>query len=76
MSKENITVSVFILTYNQEQFIAQTIESIVTQKTSFRYQLVIGEDASQDKTLEICRSFRERYPEKIKLLASRDKHPY
>ena len=70
MSKENITVSVFILTYNQEQFIAQTIESIVTQKTSFRYQLVIGEDASQDKTLEICRSFRERYPEKIKLLAS------
>ena len=70
MSEENITVSIFMLTYNQEQFIAQTIESIATQQTSFRYQLVIGEDASQDKTLEICRKFEDKYPEKIKLLAS------
>ena len=70
----NITVSVFMLTYNQEQFIAQTIESIVMQKTNFKYQLVIGEDCSTDATYSICKSFEEQYPDKIKLLPSQSKN--
>ena len=36
-----ITVSIFMLTYNQEQFIAQAIGSILNQDTNFNYQLVI-----------------------------------
>lgn len=70
----NITVSIFMLTYNQEQFIAQTIESIVMQKTNFKYQLVIGEDCSTDTTYSICKSFEEQYPDKIKLLPSQSKN--
>lgn len=62
------TVSVFMLTYNQEHFIAQAIESILIQKTSYSFQLVIGEDCSTDKTREICESYALQYPEKIKLL--------
>ena len=68
MSEENITVSVFILTYNQEQFIAQTIESILEQKTNFRFQLVIGEDASTDTTLEICEKYQKTHPDAVKIL--------
>jgi glycosyltransferase involved in cell wall biosynthesis len=37
------------------------------QKTSFNIELVIGEDHSSDKTGEICKSFRNKYPEKIRL---------
>ena len=66
----SITVSVFVLTYNQEIFIGQTIESILMQKTDFDYQLVIGEDFSTDKTRIICEEFAEKYPKKIKLLKS------
>lgn len=64
----NITVSIFMLTYNQETFIAQAIEGVLMQKTNFRYQLVIGEDCSTDKTRLICESFAKKFPIKIKLL--------
>lgn len=68
------TVSVFVLTYNQESFIAQTIESILMQKGSFSYQIVIGEDCSTDLTREICEKYAEQYREKIKLLPALDKN--
>ncbi len=64
----DIIVSIFILTYNQEQFIAQTIESILMQKAKFNYQLVIGEDCSTDATRIICEEYANQYSQKIKLL--------
>ncbi|WP_035667964.1 glycosyltransferase [Flavobacterium sp. 83] len=65
-----ITVSIFILTYNQEKFIAQTIESILMQKTNFSFQLVIGEDCSTDATRVICEKYASDYGDKIMLLPS------
>jgi glycosyltransferase involved in cell wall biosynthesis len=64
----DIIVSIFILTHNQEQFIAQTIESILIQKAKFNYQLVIGEDCSTDATRIICEQYANQYSQKIKLL--------
>ena len=65
-----ICVSIFMLTYNQEKFIGQAIESILEQKTDFKYQLVIGEDCSTDNTRVICEKFAKENPVKIKLLPS------
>jgi glycosyltransferase involved in cell wall biosynthesis len=59
-----------MLTYNQEMFIGQTIESILEQKTDFRYQLVLGEDYSTDNTRIICEKYAVENPDKIKLLPS------
>lgn len=67
---EKICVSIFILTYNQEEFIAQTIEGVLMQETNFSFQLVIGEDQSQDRTREICESYAAKYKNQIKLLDS------
>jgi glycosyltransferase involved in cell wall biosynthesis len=64
----NYTVSIFMLTYNQETFIAQAIESVLMQKTSFDYQLVIGEDCSTDSTREICEKYSQDHVNSIKLL--------
>lgn len=63
-------VSVFLITYNHERFIAQTIESIVTQQTNFEFELVIGEDCSKDGTRAICERYAAVYPHIINLLAS------
>lgn len=65
---QNPLVSVFIITYNQEKTIAQTIEGILMQKGDFTLELVIGEDCSTDKTADVCKKYQEKYPEKIKLL--------
>ena len=64
----NPVVSVFIITYNQEKTIAQTIESILMQKGEVGLELIIAEDAGSDDTASICKDYQQRYPEQIKLL--------
>ncbi|MCX6271425.1 MAG: glycosyltransferase [Bacteroidetes bacterium] len=63
-------VSVCMITYNHEPFIAQAIESIVTQKTAYSFELVIGEDCSKDNTRRICEEYQHKYPHIITLLDS------
>lgn len=71
MDKTNeYLLSVFLITYNHEQYIAQAIESIVNQQTNFRFQIVIGEDGSTDNTRAICEQYAARYPDIINLLPS------
>ena len=61
-------VSVQMCTYNHEPYIRQAIEGVMMQKTDFEFELVIGEDASQDKTREICFEYQKKYPDKIRVL--------
>lgn len=63
-----VKASVCMITYNHEKYIAQAIESVIMQKTDLDYELVIGEDCSTDRTRDICKSYKEKYPKKIKLL--------
>ena len=66
-------VSVLMITYNQERYISQAIESVLSQQTDFSYEIVVGEDFSTDNTREVCREYQQRYPDKIRLL-ERDKN--
>ncbi|NJN74738.1 MAG: glycosyltransferase [Limnothrix sp. RL_2_0] len=63
------SVSALMITYNQEKFISQAIESVLMQETDFPFELLIGEDCSTDKTREIVRYYQQKYPDKIKVLA-------
>lgn len=55
-------VSVVIITYNHAPFIAQAIQSVLQQKTSFPIEILIGEDGSNDGTRQIVCEFVSRYP--------------
>lgn len=61
-------VSVIMPTYNHENTIAQAIESFLAQQCSFETELIIGNDASTDSTLEVAVFYAQRYPDKIKLI--------
>ncbi|QFR34840.1 glycosyltransferase [Ancylobacter sp. TS-1] len=61
-------VSVSIITFNQEDYIGQAIESALAQQTDFDVEIVIGEDGSTDRTLEICRHYRDLHPDRIHLI--------
>ena len=63
-------ISIFMITYNHELFIAKAIEAVLMQQTSYTYQLVIGEDCSTDGTRKICEEFAKKHPDKITLLPS------
>lgn len=61
-------VSVRLMTYNHEPYIAEAIEGCLMQETSFPFEIVIGDDFSTDGTTEICKEYAAKYPDKIKLL--------
>jgi glycosyltransferase involved in cell wall biosynthesis len=59
-------VSVWMITYNHEKFIKEAIESILSQKTSFGFEVVIGDDCSTDATPSIILDYQQKYPEIIR----------
>lgn len=58
-------VSIICTTFNHGNFIQDAINSFINQKTNFRYEIIIHDDASTDSTKEIITKFAEMYPEKI-----------
>jgi len=66
-------ISVAMITYNHERYLAQAIEGVLQQQTDFPIEIVIGEDCSSDRTRAICQEYAARYPDQIVLLL-RDKN--
>jgi glycosyltransferase involved in cell wall biosynthesis len=64
---EKPLVSVITNTYNHKEYIAEAIESVLMQKTTFPFELIIGDDESDDGTREICKAYAEKYPHIIRL---------
>lgn len=53
-------IAVCIATYNHESFIAQCIESVLTQVCDDPIRIYIGDDSSTDGTSLICRRYIEK----------------
>jgi glycosyltransferase involved in cell wall biosynthesis len=64
--ENGLVVSVICCTYNQEQYIEEALKSFVMQKTSFAYEVLVSDDASQDGTARIIRRYERDYPEIIR----------
>ncbi len=47
-------VSILIVTYNHEQYISDAVESVLMQKNSFETEIILLDDASTDKTVELA----------------------
>jgi glycosyltransferase involved in cell wall biosynthesis len=62
------TVSVCMITYNHERYIAQAVESVMAQSVAFDVELVIGDDASTDRTSSILLDLQSRYGRRIRHL--------
>ena len=63
-------ISVLVLTYNQEKYIRQALDSIITQELDCNFEIVIGEDASTDQTARIVNEYQNRHPNRIRVLLS------
>ena len=64
--KETVMVSVLTTAYNHAPYIAQALDSFLMQKTDFKFEVIVHDDASTDGTADIIRQYAEKYPEIIK----------
>lgn len=62
-SKEGVTVGV--LCYNHEPYVAQCLDSILAQKCDFPFTVYVYDDVSTDDSWEIIKTYKERYGEQI-----------
>lgn len=60
-SKNEIMVTVCVVTYNQEKWIRQTLDSILAQETEYPFEVIIGEDHGTDGTRAICQEYVDKY---------------
>lgn len=65
-NEEKILVSVICNTYNHGKYIKECLESIVNQKTNFKFEVLVHDDASTDNTAVIVREYEKAYPNIIK----------
>jgi len=68
LDENEILVSISMLTYNHEKYIRQALDSILMQKVNFKYEIVVGDDCSQDDTQNILNSYAQKFPDKFVLL--------
>jgi glycosyltransferase involved in cell wall biosynthesis len=57
-------VSVVVITYNQERFIADCLDSILAQDYT-ALEIIVADDCSTDGTTAIVREYAARYPGKL-----------
>ncbi len=63
---DRIMVSICCLAYNHEKYIRDALESFLNQKTDFKYEILIHDDASTDNTVKIIKEYEKKYPDIIK----------
>ena len=63
-------VSVKVPAYNQERFIEACLNGILAQKTTFPFEVVIGEDCSTDRTRDLVQAYAQAQPDVVRVVTS------
>ncbi|RLD28876.1 MAG: hypothetical protein DRI75_05220 [Bacteroidetes bacterium] len=62
-----VTLSIHLITYNNEKHIEETLQSILKQKVDFKYEIVVGDDCSTDNTFNILSTYVLKRPDVFKV---------
>ncbi len=66
IKNNDIMVSVCCLVYNHEKYLRQCLDGFMMQKTNFKFEVLIHDDASTDGSADIIREYEKKYPDIIK----------
>lgn len=72
MKNDNILVSVVCDVYNHEPYLRQCFDSFVMQKTNFKFEVLVHDDASTDKSAEIIIEYTNKYPDIFKPIIQKE----
>ena len=60
----NPKVSAIVLTYNHEDYLEDTLDSVVLQDYD-NLEIIVADDGSRDRTVEVIQEYANRYPNRI-----------
>lgn len=63
-----VDVSVCLITYKHEKYIAQALDSILMQKINFAWEIIVADDCSPDGTMHIIKQYQQKYPEIVRII--------
>ena len=66
MNNNDIMVSIICTVFNHEKYLRKCLDGFVEQKTNFKYEVLIHDDASTDSSADIIREYEAKYPDLIK----------
>lgn len=69
---EEVLVSIICITYNHEKYIQKCLDGFIAQKTNFKFEVLVHDDASTDGTVKIIQSYQTKYPDVIKLFCEEE----
>ena len=61
-------VSVAITAFNSADWLPRALDSVLAQRANFPFEIIIGDDCSQDATVSVANSYQERHPNVIRVL--------
>lgn len=64
--EQEIMVSISCLVYNHAKYLRKCLDGFVMQKTNFKFEVLIHDDASTDGSQDIIREYEKKYPDIIK----------
>lgn len=70
--EKSCEVSIICNVYNQEAYLEEAIESMLAQRTSFDYEIIIHDDVSTDRTIDIIKKYTAAYPERVTAIYERE----
>lgn len=65
---DKVYTSVICITFNQDIYIRDAIDSFLAQVTEYKFEIIIHDDVSTDSTREILKEYQQKYPSIIKLI--------
>ena len=67
-----LMVTILCLVYNHEAYLRQCLDGFVSQRTNFRFEAVVHDDASTDGSAIIIKEYADKYPNIIKPIYEKD----
>lgn len=67
-----IDVSIIVPLYKSEKFLPTCLDSLINQKTSYRYEIILVNDGSTDGTQEVAVEYANKYPDKILIISQKN----
>lgn len=65
--EETVKVSVLVTFYNQKEYVQQSLESILKQRTEYTYEIICGDDGSSEGTFDELQRWKDMYPNIISI---------